>query len=170
MSFEAIPSAQNYQVGGIIITLNDGEQTIDLGCVAGFGMDPSGLDVLEHFCARSGVRQKDRVVIIKQSLKFTAKLDEHHPDIYAIVFMGDRDGNIVHPMTRPLAEFALSIVYRNLAGVIWTFTADRCTVKSSGASDFGDFSSWAEMEVEIEILKSADGESVAPFGAFEFEA
>jgi hypothetical protein len=175
--YETSPSPENYQVGGNIITLDyESEAPIDLGNIAGFSMDPSDLDVLEHFSARSGQRRKDRVVVVKSGLKFGCTIDEHHPANYALFFMGNAAGNVVTPLTAPLAKHSLKIVYRNLAGVIWTFYAPKCVVRPSGASDFGDASDWSEMELEIEVIedlenKYGEGEDAvpAPFGYFEFE-
>jgi hypothetical protein len=157
------PSTDNYQIGGVQIIVGG----VDLGNVAGFGIDPSDVEVLQHFTARTGARKVDKQVVVQKRLRFRAELDEHAKETYAKYFMGDISTNEVRPLTQPLAEANCVITYRNEAGIIWTYSHTRVAVRPSGAMDFGDFSDWVTFEVEIEALQD-DAAAPATHGKFTF--
>jgi len=154
----APPSTDNYEVGGITAIIGG----LDLGNVAGFNMDPSGVTVLQHFTARSGARKVDKQVV---TMRFT--LDEHQEDLYRLFFMGGGTTTSVTPLLNPLAETNIYIVFKNEAGNIWTFSAPRVTVRPASAMDMRDFSDWVPFELEAEILENT-GTPTAPFGTFTF--
>ena len=164
------PDTDNYQVGGVIIVLGG----LDLGNVAGFGIDPSDVEVLQHFSARTGSRKVDKQIVVQKRLTFRATLDEHQADLYGKYFMGDvvDAGDKVTPLTNPLAESNILITYLNEDGTIWTYSHSRVTVRPSGAMDFGDFSDFVGYEIEIESLQDEDAspiDGVTPtHGVFDF--
>ncbi|MDR7496845.1 MAG: hypothetical protein QN174_07800 [Armatimonadota bacterium] len=157
------PSTDNYQVGGVQIILGG----VDLGNIAGFGIDPSDLEVLQHFTARSGARKVDKEIVVQKRLRFRATLDEHAKENYAKYFMGSISGSEVHPLTDPLAESNCVITYRNEAGEIWTYSHTRVSVKPAGAMDMGEFDDWVDFEIELESLQD-DAQAPARHGRFTF--
>ena len=165
------PSASNYQIGGVIISLGG----VDLGNVAGFGIDASDVEIVQHFTARSGARKVDKQVVVQKRLKFRATLDEHQKTLYARYFMGNTaTGDKVLALVAPLAESNITIRYLNESGDIWTFSHTRVTVRPAAAMDFGDFSDFIGYEVEIETLQddaapAIDG-VVPTHGFFDFAA
>lgn len=165
------PSASNYQVGGVTISLGG----VDLGNIAGFGIDASDLEVLQHFTSRSGARKVDKQIIVQKRLKFRATLDEHQKTLYARYFMGATATNDrVLALTDPLVESNILITYLNESGTIWTFSHTRMTVRPAAAMDFGDFSDFVGFEVEMETLQDdaaplVDGR-IPTHGVFDFPA
>lgn len=162
------PNTDNYQVGGVKIIVGG----LDLGNVAGFGVDPSDVEVLQHFSARTGARKVDKQVIVQKRMTFRATLDEHQADLYSKYFMGEVSGSQVLPLTNPLAETNILITYLNEDATIWTYSHTKVTVRPSAAMDFGDFSDWVGFEVEIESLQDEDaaevGGTVPTHGIFTF--
>lgn len=163
------PNTSHYQVGGIKIILGG----LDLGNVAGFGIDPSNVEVLQHFSSRTGARKVDRQVVVQKRMTFRATLDEHQADLYAKYFMGAaKTSDRVLPLTNPLAETNCVITYLNESGTIWTYSHTKVTVRPAAAMDFGDFSDWVGYEVEIESLQDENAAAiegtVPTHGIFDF--
>lgn len=157
------PSTSNYQTGGVKIIVGG----LDLGNVAGFGVDPSDLQVLEHFSARSGARKLDKKVVVQKALRFRATIDEHAVETYRFYFMGSTAPSKVYPLQFPLLELNCVIEFRNESAVIWTYSHTKVTVRPSAAMDFGEFSDWVGFEVEIEALEDTAA-SPATFGTITF--
>lgn len=165
------PSADNYQVGGIKIVLGG----IDLGDIQSFDADPSKVDVIEHYTARSGARKLDAQVAVQKRLTFKAKLDEHVPELYGLFFMGNVDiatGLKVGLLTRPLAKTNCVITYLNETQVIWSLSHSTAQVRPSGAMNMADFRNFADFEIEVEFLEddtmtAIDG-IVPSFGVLTF--
>lgn len=163
------PNTQHYQVGGVIIIVGG----LDLGNVAGFGVNPSDVEVLQHFSSRTGVRKVDRQVVVQKRLTFTATLDEHQVDLYAKYLMGAKKTlDRVLALTDPLAETNIFIRYLNESGDIWSYSHTKVTVRPASAMDFGDFSDWVSFGIEIESLEdlnapAIDGK-VPTHGFFDF--
>lgn len=167
------PNTSHYQVGGVKIILGG----LDLGNIAGFGIDPSNIEVLQHFSSRTGARKVDRQVVVQKRLTFRATLDEIQPDLFAKYFMGalkskDQPSDAVLALTNPLAETNCVITYLNESGNIWTYSHTKVTVRPAAAMDFGDFSDWVGFEIEIESLQDenapAIGGTVPTHGFFDF--
>jgi len=159
-----VPSTANYKVGGIKVKL--GAQ--DLGNVVSFSMDPSNIETLDHFSARSGARKLDKQVVTQKRLTFTVELDEHARELYQYLVMGSLFGaNEVHALTNPLPESSVYIEYVEESGTIWTFSHSRAVVRPSGEADFGEFDDWVSYELEIEVLEDPM-QSPATMGKFVF--
>jgi len=158
-----VPSSSNYKIGGITIIF----QGQDLGNIAGFGIDPSDLEVLQHFTARSGARKVDKEIVVSKRLRFRATLDEHDKALYAMYLMGDVVGSYVQPLTQPLAEGNVVITYLTESGTVWTFSHSRASVKPAAAMDFGEFDDFVGFEIEIESLQD-DAQAPALHGKFTF--
>lgn len=160
------PNTGNYGVGGAILSIGG----FDFGNVVSMEIDASDLEVLEHFTSRSGARQLDLQVVTQKKLTFTFEFDEHQADVYRQYFMGGNVGATVDALTVPLAVRNISLIWRNEAGTIWTFSHTRCQLVPSGAMDFGEFDDWATMEAEVRILQDLVGAGSATMGRFTFAA
>lgn len=160
-----IPSPANYKVGGIRVVLG----TQDLGNVVSFSMDPSDIETLDHFSARSGTRKLDKRVITQKRLTFRVELDEHAKELYSFFVMGDVSGNVVNALTQPLAEYPVYIEYREESGIIWSFSHTKAVARPSGEADFGNFDDWVSYELEIEVLEDP-AQAPATMGKFTFSS
>lgn len=157
------PSTDNYQVGGVTIIVGG----IDLGNIVTFAPDPSNIETLDHFSARSGTRKLDKQVIVQKTMRFRVGLDEHAPELYRLYFMGGGAGSAVTPLLNPLAERNIVITYLNEAGNLWTYSHTKCVVKPDGAMDFGEFNDWVGYGLAIETLEDS-AVPTAPFGTITF--
>lgn len=157
------PSVTNYQVGGITVVVA-GQ---DLGNIVSFGIDPTGLELLEHITARSGARKTDKKVVTKKSLVFNVTLDEHAKETYAQYIMGTLTGSTVNALLNPLAEGNCVITYKNESATIWTYSHSKVVVSPSGAMDFGTFDDWVDFPIAIEALEDS-AVPTAPHGTFTF--
>ncbi len=159
------PSSTNYKVGGAKMIVGG----IDFGNVVSLEIDPTDLELLEHFTSRSGARKMDKRVVVQKSLLLRVGLDEHAMEIYREYFMASNAGLVVYPLQNPLIERNITLEYRDESGVIWSFSHTKCVVRPSGSMDFGEFDDWVGFEVEVALLEDA---SVAPrtFGQFTFTA
>ncbi|MGR3593100.1 MAG: phage tail tube protein [Limimaricola soesokkakensis] len=85
----ANPSINNYYIGkGVVYWTPEGGAERDLGNVPEFEFTPE-IERLAHFSARSGVRTKDREVVIEKSARLRLLMDEWSLDNLAMALMGD---------------------------------------------------------------------------------
>ena len=85
----AAPSINNYYIGkGIVYWTPEGGVERDLGNVPEFEFTPE-LEKLPHYSSRSGVRVKDRDVIIEKSATLRIVLEEFSLDNLAMALLGD---------------------------------------------------------------------------------
>lgn len=158
------PNTANYQVGGARVFLGG----LDLGNIVSLELDPTNLEILEHFTSRSGARKVDKKVVTQKRLLFRAELDEHSADLYRKYFMAGNTGLLVDAMTLPLVETNCVIEWRNETAIIWTYSHTKITARPAAAMDMGEFTDWATYELEIEALE--DAAATPPLGRFTFVA
>ena len=95
----AAPSIDNYYIGkGRVFWTPEGGVERDLGNVPEFEFTPE-LEKLAHYSARSGVRTKDREVVIEKSATLRLVLEEWSVENLALALMGgvpaaNLDGNM----------------------------------------------------------------------------
>jgi len=89
MSYAA-PNILNYYIGkGVVSFLKDGELVWrELGNVPEFEWTPQ-VEKLEHFSSQSGVKTKDRTVVLQKSATVKITLEEWNVDNMAIALLGD---------------------------------------------------------------------------------
>lgn len=92
------PNIENYYIGkGVVSFKRDGETDYrDLGNVPTFEFTPV-IEKLDHFSSRSGVKSKDRTVVISKSGTVRLVMDEWDVNNLAMALLGDisvnSDGN-----------------------------------------------------------------------------
>ncbi len=163
------PNTLNYQIGGAKVIWGG----LDFGNVVSLELDPTDIEVREHFTSRSGARKVDKSVVVQKRLLWRVGFDEHAAELYRTYVMGGNAGLTVDPLTQPLVEKNLVIEYRNEAGVIWTYSHTKANVRPSGSMDFGEFDEYVGGEFQIESLEDATAfilGSPVPHGRFTFTA
>lgn len=82
-------SISNYTVGkGIVSFKKTGAADyVDLGNCPSFEFTPS-LDKLEHYSSRSGVKTKDKTIVVQKSGEVKLVLEEFTPDNLALAVLG----------------------------------------------------------------------------------
>jgi hypothetical protein len=84
-----IHDTDNYTVpGGIKLFFDDGSGERDLGNMVDVSMGRDSKE-LEHFTNRSGVRLKDKVIALEESINIDFALDEPVVDNFILFFKGD---------------------------------------------------------------------------------
>jgi len=81
------------------------------------------IEKLDHYSSRSGVKNKDKTVVIERGYKVNFNLDEKSNKNLALFLMGNVDGNTVHALTSTTKEYAIKFKADNAAGPndIWEF-------------------------------------------------
>lgn len=158
------PNTANYKVGGARAFLGG----LDLGNLKAMEVDPTQLEVLQHFTARSGARKVDKQTVTQKRLFFRFTLDEHAAELYRKYFMAGNTSLLVDALTQPLVETNCYIEWREETGVIWSFSHTRVTARPAAAMDFGEFTDWVDYQLEVEVLE--DTAATPPLGRFTFTA
>jgi len=84
------PNTDNYTTGAMpkLFFTRTGESEIELGCISAASIEPL-LEFLDHFCAQSGSRTKDKSVVIEKGLQITFNWDEINADNMRNFLFGD---------------------------------------------------------------------------------
>jgi hypothetical protein len=146
------PNVQNYEVGGVIIVLGG----VDLGDIMSFSINPSQLDILEHYSARSGARKLDAQIVIQKRFSMRAKLDEIQTQLLAKYFMGHYSGNEIAVLSQPLASSNCLITWLSEEGTIFTYSHTYVEIRPVAEMNFGEFREWVGYEIEIEALEDVN--------------
>lgn len=162
----APPNTGNYQVGGAIVSIGG----IDLGNIKNMEIDPTGLEVLEHYTSRTGARQLDRQIITQKKLTFRFDLDEHASTLYRLYFMANGGGLLVNALQAPLTEMSMTVTWLNESATIWSYSHSRVTARPSQAMGFGEFRDWVPYTLEVEALQDLVTNPTYPLGRFTFVA
>lgn len=116
------PNVTNYYIGkGDVYFRKEGETDYrHLGNVPTFEFTPA-IEKLEHFSSRSGVKSKDRTVVLQKSASAHIILEEWNTENLALAFLGDvsldTDGNdIVEIFGSNAIKGALKFVGQNEIG------------------------------------------------------
>lgn len=149
------PDPRNYAIfKGIVHFTPEGGARTDLGNVSGFSLTPE-VEKLPHYSSRSGVKTKDREVVVQKTNTITMVLEEMTALTFRLALLGtqgtDTDGNIVievddTDLLRGLLEFEGT----NEVGPKWNFNFPSVAISPSGAIDLIS-EEWAAIEVTGDI-------------------
>ncbi len=166
------PSVTNLQIGGMVVSLGG----LDLGNVVTAEINAQDVVVLEHFTARSGAKRVDETRLIRKKLFWKFVLDEHQTDLYVKYFMATRGvGGVVNVMASALLETNISVTYKSggtqaapaPGSTIWTYSHTRARVRPAAAINFGDFNSFVQFDLDVDILEDA-AQVGSEMGVFTF--
>lgn len=158
----ASPNALNYFIGkGTLSWTPDGGAARDLGNVPEFEVTPE-IETLDHFSSRSGIRSKDRSVVIQTGGTARIVLDEITPENLVMLLMGDTPaapttgGNLEFDILA-VSEFrgALAFTGTNDIGNRFSVNLPLVSFKPSGGFNFISEDDWASIELTGEILRHA---------------
>ncbi len=149
------PDPRNYAIfKGIAHFTPEGGVRTDLGNVSGFSLTPE-VEKLPHFSSRTGIRTKDREVVVEKVNTITMILEEMTPLTFQIALLGtpgeDTDGNqtIVVDDT-DLIRGILEFDGTNEVGPKWSFNFPAVALSPSGAVELIS-EEWAAIEVTGDI-------------------
>lgn len=131
------PNVDNYYVGkGIVyIKLPGDADYIDVGNVTGLEFTPT-VDKLDHFSSRTGIKQKDKSVVLQLSAQLKVTMEEWTARNLALVLLGDvvESGGIVSIdiLTNSAQEAQVKFVGANDVGPQWSFEFPSVSFTPSG--------------------------------------
>ena len=159
----ASPSIQNYHIGkGIVSFKEDGAGSfVDLGNAPSFVWTPT-VEKKEHFSSREGVKTKDFTAVTQTGATIKVTLDEINGANLAIFSLGelgtDTDGNVtVAAFKKTEVAGIIQVVGTNDIGQQVDFDAAVSFVPSGDFSFITDQDQFTVVELEAEVMKSADG-------------
>lgn len=165
------PNVENYYVGkGIVyIKLPTDADYVDVGNVTALEFTPA-IEKLDHFSSRSGIKQKDKSVVIQVSATLKVSMEEWTARNLALTLLGDvvESGGIVsiEMLTNNAQEAQVKFVGTNSVGPQWTFEFPSVSFTPSGTlNPISD--EWGVLEVtgEVEAVDSAFGTATCVFPA-----
>ena len=167
------PSVDNYQVGkGIVSFMQDGDTEYrDLGNVSALSIT-ADIETLDHFSSRSGVKSKDRSIILSKGATLNMTMDEVTARNVALMTAGTIDeeavgGAEVELFAQNAINGALRFTGTNEVGPKVTMDLPRVSFKPDGDLDFIS-DEWNEMEATAEVLQATEGELAGKFGIIKF--
>jgi hypothetical protein len=153
------PNTGNYQVGkGIVSFKKEGSAVFrDLGDVESMAINPS-MKTLDHFSSRTGVKSKDRSIVLEKAAAVKIVMSEITADNLALMFLGTVDDSAVGgPTVEVFDQDAVSgwlrFVGTNEVGA--QLTMDLYNVSFTPSGNFDLISTeWNKMEATADILVS----------------
>lgn len=167
----ASPNVDNYYVGkGIVyIKLPTDADYVDVGNVTALEFTPT-VEKLDHFSSRTGIRQKDKSVVLQVSATLSITMEEWTARNIALTLLGDvvESGGIVSIdiLTNNAQEAAVKFIGANSVGPQWSFEFPSVSFTPSAAlNPISD--EWGELQVEGEVqaVDGAFGVATAVFPA-----
>src|SRR5262245_43025921 len=157
------PSVQNYHIGKGVVSFKEagGSTFRDLGNAPSFIYTP-GIEKLEHFSSREGVKTKDFTAITQISATVKLTLDEITGENLAYFALGttgtDTDGNVTIS-GRSKTEFTgtIKVVGTNDIGQQVDFLGDVSFVPSGDFSFITAEDQFTTLEIEAEVQKDVNG-------------
>ncbi len=157
----ASPNVDNYSVlkGIVKFMITGASDYRDMGNAPQFELTPT-VEKLDHFSSRTGVKAKDRSIVVSKTLTARIVFEELTPDNLGIVMMGDVTPSspeyVIDIFTLSEITGALRFVGNNDIGpkVQMDFPSVSFT-PSSGIQLISE--EWASMELTAEILVGSDG-------------
>lgn len=164
------PSTNLYVVGRGTIQIGAWDGTTppeagdmrDVGNVVEFSVEVTE-ELLEHFSRRSGLKTKDKVVILETGYTASITLDEVSAQNLALYLKGVLDGNVIHGGQAGLAEY--KIVFQsdnpNSSGENQKWELWRANISPDGAAALlGD--DWLQLKVKATGLADAANHATSP--------
>ena len=152
------PNVDNYYVGkGVVsISLDEGATWRDVGNVPEFEFTPE-VDRLDHYSSRTGVRTKDRSIVIEKSGAVRIVMEEWTADNLALILMGsagasdvDTGAITIDVLAASQIVAAVRFVGMNEVGPRLTLEFPRVDFAPSGSiNPISD--EWGQIEIEGEV-------------------
>lgn len=151
------PNTDNYYVGkGIVsIKLPTDPDYVDVGNVPEFEFTPN-IERLDHFSSRTGVRSKDRSIVLEKGGTLRIIFEEWTSRNLALALMGavdltDPEAPEIDIFSENVIAAAVKFVGTNEVGPKWTYEFPRVEFAPSAAlNPISD--EWGQIEVEGEVL------------------
>lgn len=165
------PNVDNYYVGkGIVyVQLESDADYVDVGNVTALEFTPT-VEKLDHFSSRTGIRQKDKSVVLTLSATLRMVMEEWTARNVALTLLGDyvESGGIVSVdiLTNSAIEAAVKFVGANDVGPQWSFEFPSVSFTPSAAlNPISD--EWGALEVtgEVQAVNGSFGTATAVFPA-----
>ncbi len=156
------PEVDNYYVGkGIVyIKLADDADYVDIGNVTSLEFTPA-VEKLDHFSSRTGIKQKDKSVVLSLSATLKLVMEEWTARNLALTLLGDSAGvqsggvTQIDILVNTAVEAQVKFVGANDVGPQWTFEFMSVSFTPSGTlNPIGD--TWGALEVTGEV-QAVDG-------------
>lgn len=157
------PSTLNYFIGkGTISFTATGGSARDLGNAPEVELTPA-IEKLDHFSSRSGVRSKDRTIVLEKTLTLRIVLDEITADNLALLLLG---GTVDTTNTFTIyenSEITGSLVFTgtNDVGNQVTMTLPNVSFTPTGSLNLIS-DEWGQIELTADVL--LDDSTVPTFG------
>lgn len=165
------PNVDNYYVGkGIVyVQLDTDADYVDVGNVTAMEFTPA-VEKLDHFSSRTGIRQKDKSVVIQLSATLNMTMEEWTARNIALTLLGDvvESGGIVSIdiLTNSAQEAAVKFVGANDVGPQWSFEFPSVSFTPSAAlNPISD--EWGALQVsgEVQAVNGSFGTATCVFPA-----
>ncbi len=156
------PNVDNYYVGkGIVyIKLEADNDYVDIGNVTSLEFTPS-VDKLDHFSSRTGIKQKDKSVVLQLSATLKMVMEEWTARNLTLMLLGDSAGvqsggvTQIDILVNSALDAQVKFVGANDIGPQWTFEFPSVSFTPSGAlNPISD--EWGALEVSGEV-QAVDG-------------
>lgn len=156
-------SPLNYYIGKGVVSFakfSSGETPgtdRDLGNVPEFEMTPN-LETLDHFSSRTGVKTKDRSIVLSKSLAVRLVMEEWTVDNVALVMLGTVATDVVSIFAQNTIEGQLTFTGANEVGATLVIVLFKVGFQpGSSLSPISD--EWGSLELSGEALaRTSDGE------------
>jgi hypothetical protein len=159
-------SVDNYFIGKGILSFDLGGTGTyrDLGNAPEVEFTPE-LEELDHFSSRTGVRSKDRTIILEKSATLRMVLEEWSPENLMLALLGSEDdtiGGLYHIFTENAIEGAVKLTGSNEIGPKYELIFPNVSIIPSGSLGFIT-DEWGQIELNANVLVGEGG----AFGTFE---
>lgn len=148
-------STNNYTIGKGVVSIKKSTDVayIDMGNCSSFEFTPT-IEKLEHYSSRSGIKKRDKTVVLSKSGTLKLTLDEWSDENIALAVLGTADSTgAISIFTENAISCSIKIVENNEVGVSKTWEFPLVDIIPSGTIGLiGD--DWRTMELEGEV--SAD--------------
>lgn len=163
------PDTDNYQVGkGIVSFKREGTaEFVDLGNVPEFEYTPN-IERLDHFSSRTGVKTKDRSIVLTRGGELRIVMDELTAHNMSMLLLGITDeaavgGASVDIFATDSVKGEVKFVATNDVGPRWNI--DFFNVEFSPSGSFNPISDeWNQIEITGEVLTANTGANAGKVG------
>jgi hypothetical protein len=144
-------SVDNYFIGkGIVSFTPNGGSKRDLGNAPTLELTPN-IEKLDHFSSRSGVRVKDRSIVLEKSMTVRLVLEEWTQENLLLALLGDVDsGGDIDIFATNAIDGTLELVGTNEIGKQFTLTCKVSFIPSGTLGFITD--EWGQIELTGEVL------------------
>ena len=169
MAIGGVPDAHDvelYALGKGILYIapfaNGSEVYSDLGNCPAFALGLSE-EKLDHFTSRSGVKRKDKVVVIETGYSLEYTLDEFSVANLAYFLKANTSHNIIYANTNLTQEYAIKFISDNPEGPNQTWIFHKATISPNGTLSLIGDDNWMEMSFSAEGLDDTDNNPSSPY-------